>query len=168
MSDARRLHLSLLASLLVNAAVLVALSLFWHWNSVPAAAVLTRIKLVRVALRPTPPPVKLLPLPVVLAAKPAAKLTPKLHPVKPKRLPKHRKPGTKVKAPSPAPPAQVAGGSNAGASAPPTPAAPPVHVLAQSKPAALIIHNAPLPLPPARPPPPRRRQEAAARGGARL
>lgn len=144
MSDARRLHLSLLASLFVNAAALVALSLFWHWNPVPAAAVLTRIKLVRVALRPTPPPVKLLPLPVVPAAKPA----PKPHPVKPKRLPKHRKPGTKVKASAPAPPAQVAGGSNAGASAPPAPAAPPIHVLAQSKPAVLIIHNAPLPLPP--------------------
>ena len=144
MSDARRLHLSLLASLFVNAAALVALSLFWHWNPVPAAAVLTRIKLVRVALRPTPPPVKLLPLLVVPAAKP----TPKPHPVKPKRLPKHRKPGTKVKASAPAPPAQVAGGSNAGASAPPAPAAPPIHVLAQSKPAVLIIHNAPLPLPP--------------------
>lgn len=144
MSDARRLHLSLLASLFVNAAALVALSLFWQWNPVPAAAVLTRIKLVRVALRPTPPPVKLLPRPVVPAAKP----TPKPHPVKPKRLPKHRKPGTKVKASSPAPPAQVAGGSTAGASAPPAPAAPPVHVLAQIKPAALIIHNTPLPLPP--------------------
>ena len=144
MSDARRLHLSLLASLFVNAAALVALSLFWHWNPVPAATVLTRIKLVRVALRPTPPPVKLLPLPVVPAAKP----TPKPHPVKPKRLPKHRKPGTKVKTSAPAPPAQVAGGSNAGASAPPAPAAPPIHVLAQSKPAVLIIHNAPLPLPP--------------------
>ena len=148
MSDARRLQLSLLASLIVNAAALVALSLLWHWNSVPAAAVLPHIKMVRVALRPTPPPEKPLPLPVVPAPKPTPKPVPKPHPVKPKRLPKHRKPGAKVKASSPAPPASRAGGSEAGAAAPPPAAAPPVHVLAQEKPAALIIHNAPLPLPP--------------------
>lgn len=144
MSDARRLQLSLLASLFVNAAALVAISLLWHWNAVPAAAVLLHVKIVRVALRPTKP----LPPPVVPVAKPTPRPVPKPHPVKPKRLPKHRKPGAKVKNSSPAPPAQAAGGSDAGASAPPPPAAPPVHVLAQAKPAELIIHNAPLPLPP--------------------
>ena len=148
MSDARRFQLSLLASLLVNAAALVAVTLLWHWNSAPATAVLPHIKMVRVALRHDPPPVKPPPPPVVTVAKPIPKPPPKLHPVKPKRLPKHRKPGAKVKTSSPAPPAQVAGGSDAGASAPPSPAPPPVHVLASNKPAELIIHNTPLPLPP--------------------
>ncbi len=148
MSDARRLQLSLFASLLINAAALVAVTLFWHWKPVPAPVLLPHIKLMRVALRPAPPPPKPLPPPVVPVAKPTPKPVPKPHHARPKPLPRRRKPGAKVKTSSPAPPAQLAGGSDAGAAAPPTPAPPPVHVLASDKPAPLTIHNVPLPLPP--------------------
>ena len=149
MSDARRLQLSVFASLLINAAALLALSWFWRWEPVPVAAVLPHIKLVRVALRPAPPPPTVpLPPPTVPAPKPAPKPVPKPHRAKPKPLRKHRRPGAKVKTSSPAPPTQLAGGSDAGASAPPTPAPPPVHVLVSDKPTPLTIHNSPLPLPP--------------------
>ena len=146
MSDARRLQLSVFASLLINAAALLALSWFWRWEPVPATVYPPHIKLIHIALRPAPPPP--LPPPPVPVAKPAPQPVPKPHHAKPKPLPKHRRPGAKVKTSSPAPPAQLAGGSDAGASAPPAPAAPPVHVEAQQKPAPLMIHNSPLPLPP--------------------
>lgn len=147
MSDARRLQLSVFASLLINAAALLALSWFWRWEPVPTIIYPPHIKLVRVALRPAPPPVPL-PPPPVPAAKPMPKPVPKPHHKKPKPLPKHRRPGAKVKTSSPAPLAKLAGGSDAGASAPPPPAAPPVHVEASQKPSPLIIRNSPLPLPP--------------------
>ena len=143
MSDARRLQISLLASLLVNAAVLLALGWLWHWQPIPDAAVVPRIKLVRVALAlPKPPPV---PVP---AAKPVPAPIPKPHAVKPKVLPKHRRPGAHVKSSSPAPPAKMAGGSDAGAAAPPVPAAPPVHVIASDQPQPLQVHNFHTSLPP--------------------
>ena len=143
MSDARRLQLSLLASLLINAAALLAVGWFWRGDTIPAVLALPRIKLVRVALAPKPP----LPVPVPLA-KPVPPPVPKPHPVKPKRLPKHRKPGAHVKSSSPAPPAKMAGGSDAGAAAPPVPAAPPLHVIAGDKPALLHVHSVPTSLPP--------------------
>ncbi len=149
MSDARRLQLSVFASLLINAAALLAVTLFWRWAPLPVPAILPpHIKLVRVALRPAPPPPVPLPPPPVPVAKPAPKPVPKPHHARPKPLPKHRRPGAKVRNSSPAPPALLAGGSDAGASAPPAPAAPPVHVEAQQKPSLLTIHNSPLPLPP--------------------
>lgn len=147
MSDARRLQLSVFASLFINAAALLALTFFWRWEPVPATVYPPHIKLVQVALRPAPPPPPLPPPPVPVA-KPTPKPIPKLRHAKPKPLPKRRKPGAKVKTSSPAPLARLAGGSDAGASAPPMPAAPPVHVEAQQKPSPLIIHNSPLPLPP--------------------
>ncbi len=147
MSDARRLQLSVFASLFINAAALLALTWFWRWEPVPTTVYPPHIKLVRVALRPVLPPAPLPPPPVPVA-KPTPKPVPKPHHAKPKPLPKHRRPGAKVKTSSPAPPAQLAGGSDAGASAPPAPAAPPVHVIASEKPSPLIIHNSPLPLPP--------------------
>ena len=146
MSDARRLQLSVFASLLINAAALLALSWFWRWEPVPATVYPPHLKLVRVALRPTPPPPVPLPPPVVPVAAP--KPVPKPHHAKPKPLPKHRRPGAKVKTSSPAPPAQLAGGSDAGASAPPAPAAPPVHMEVSERPSLLVIHNSNLPLPP--------------------
>ncbi len=143
MSDARRLQISLFASLLVNAAVLLALGWLWHWQPVPDAAVFPHIKLVRVALAlPKPPPV---PVP---AAKPVPAPVPKPHRVKPKVLPKHRRPGAHVKSSSPAPPAKMAGGSDAGAAAPPTPAAPPLSVIASDQPKPLLVHSLHTPLPP--------------------
>ena len=141
-SDARRLQLSLLVSLLVNAAVLLLVGWLWRWQPLPATAALPRIKLVRVALALPPPPV---PVP---AAKPVPKPLPKPHRIKPKRLTKHRRPGAPVKTNSPAPPAKMAGGSDAGAAAPPAPSAPPVHVLAREQPAPLRVHNTNTPLPP--------------------
>jgi hypothetical protein len=144
MSDARRLQLSLFASLLVNAAALLAVSWFWHWEAVPFTAALPRIKLVRVALALPKPQVPVL----VPTAKPAPAPVPKPHRIKPKRLPKHRKPGTHVKSSSPAPPAKMAGGSDAGAAAPPVPSAPPIHVIATDQPKPLQVHNLPVPLPP--------------------
>lgn len=148
MSDARRLQLSVFASLLINAAALLALSWLWRWEPLPTTAYPPHIKLVRVALRPAPPPLPVPPPPPVPAAKPTPRPVPKPHHAKPKPLPKHRRPGAKVKTSSPAPLAQLAGGSDAGASAPPPPAAPPVHVEVSQKPSLLIIHNSPLPLPP--------------------
>lgn len=154
MSDVRRLQLSIFASLLINAAALLALSWFWRWEPVPVSAVYPpHIKLVRVALRPPPPPLPV-PPPPVPAAKPTPRPVPKTHHARPKPLPKHRRPGAKVKTSSPAPLAQLAGGSDAGASASqtpaasPAPAAPPVHVEASQRPSLLVIHNSPLPLPP--------------------
>ena len=144
MSDARRLQLSLFVSLLVNAAALLAVAWFWHWQPLPDLPALPHVKLVRVALAPPKPPE---PVPVP-QAKPAPVPVPRPHPVKPKRLPKHRRPGAKVKSSSPAPPAKMAGGSDAGSAAPPVPAAPPEHVIASDQPKPLEVHNIQAPLPP--------------------
>ena len=144
MSHARRLQISLLASFIVNIAALLAVGWFWHWQPVPLPAVLPQIKMVRVVLVPkTPPPV---PVPVAKPVPPPP--VPKPHPVRPKRLPPHRRPGARVKTSSPAPPAKMAGGSDAGAAAPPVPAAPPLHVLARVQPAPLLVHNTITTLPP--------------------
>ena len=144
MSDARRLQLSLFVSLLVNAAAFLAVTLFWHWQPLPDIPNLPHIKLVRVALAPPKPPA---PVPVP-QAKPVPAPVPRPHPIKPKRLPRHRRPGAKVKSSSPAPPAKMAGGSDAGAAAPPVPAAPPIHVIATDQPRPLLIHTLPVKLPP--------------------
>lgn len=144
MSDARRLQLSVFISLLVNAAALLAVTWFWHWRPLPSAPILPHIKLVRIALAPPKPP---LPVPVP-EAKPAPAPVPRPHPLKPKRLPKHRRPGAKVKSSAPAPPAKMAGGSDAGSAAPPVPAAPPLHVAASDLPSPLEVHNIQAPLPP--------------------
>ncbi len=144
MSDARRLQISLFVSLLVNAAALLAVTWFWRWQPLPDAPIFPRIKLVHVALALPKPPT---PIPVP-AAKPAPVPLPKPHPIKPKRLPKHRRPGAHVKSSSPAPPAKMAGGSDAGAAAPPVPAPPPLHVIASDQPKPLQVHNFHTPLPP--------------------
>ncbi len=144
MTDARRLRLSVLTSLLVNGAALLAVSWLWRWQPLPDLPLPPHIKLVRLALAPPKPPA---PVPVP-QAKPAPAPVPRPHPVKPRRLPKHRRPGAKVKSSSPAPPAKMAGGSDAGAAAPPVPAAPPQHVLASDQPRPLEVHNIQAPLPP--------------------
>ena len=143
MSDARRLQLSLLLSLLVNAAALLLAGWFWHFQPLPAIAKRPHLQLVRVALVPVKP----VPVPVPVAI-PLKEAVPKLHPIRPKRLPRHRRPGHHVKTSSPAPPAKMAGGSDAGAAAPPVPAAPPVHILTQNQPARLIVRSLPVALPP--------------------
>lgn len=142
MSDARRLQLSLFISLLVNAAVFLAVAWFWRWQPLPSIPDLPHIKLVRVALAPPKPPV---PVPL---AKPVPAPVPRPHPIRPKRLPKRRRPGAKVKSSSPAPPAKMAGGSDAGSAAPPVPAAPPIHVIASDQPKPLLVHNLKAQLPP--------------------
>jgi hypothetical protein len=142
MSDARRLQLSLLASLFVNAAALLVVSWFWHFQPLPAAAPRPRIKLVTVTLLPPPPK------PPVSKPKVRVKPLPKPHPVKPKPLPKHRRPGAPVKSSSPAPPAKPAGGSDAGTAAPQMAAAPPISVMTQKKPALDFFHNPIIPMTP--------------------
>ncbi|MGI4787432.1 MAG: VWA domain-containing protein [Janthinobacterium lividum] len=142
MSEARRLQLSLLVSLLINAAAFLMTGWFWHFQPVPASVPRPRIKLVRVAVfvPPVPKPV----LSVTLVPPPL----PKPHLIKPKPLIKHRRPGARVKSSAPAPPAKAAGGSDAGAAAPPIAAAPPVPVISRNQPAPLIVHNLPVTLPP--------------------
>ena len=136
MSEARRLQFSLVASLLINAAALLAVSWFWHFQPRPAAVPRPRLKLVRVALLPKPPVPR--PIPRV---KPVPPPVPKPHRVKPRPLPKRRRPGAHVKSPSPAPPAKAAGGSDAGAAGPQIAAAPPIQVIAQKKAAPRLVQN---------------------------
>jgi len=143
MSDARRLQLSVFVSLLVNAVVLLAVSWLWRWQPLPGIPPLPHIKLVRVALVLPKPPA---PIPVP-EAKPVPAPVPKPHPIHPKRLPTRRRPGAKVRTSSPAPPAKMAGGSDAGSAAPPVPAAAPENVIASDQPKPLLVHNIQAPLP---------------------
>ncbi len=146
MSEARRLQVGLLLSLLINATALLLVGWLWRWQPVPTKPILPRIKLVRVALRPPTPPAPK-PVPVVVV-RPVPPPVPKPHPVRPKPVPRHRRPGSRVKKSSPAPAAKPAGGSDAGAAAPPVPAPPPQNIIASEKPAPLEIHRVPTSLPP--------------------
>ena len=142
MSEARRLQFSLLASLLINSAALLAAGWFWHFQPLPASAPRPRIKLVKVALLPKPP----VPKPI-LTVKPVPPPVPKPHRIKPRPV-TQRRPGARVKSSSPAPPAKAAGGSDAGAAGPQMAAAPPMHVIARKQPAPFLVHNQPALLPP--------------------
>ena len=145
MTEARRLQVGLLLSILINTAALLLVGALWH-KPVPIRLIPPRIKLVRIALRPPPPAPK--PEPVVIVKPVPPPPTPKPHPVKPKPLPRHRRPGRRIKTSAPAPAAKPAGGSEAGAAAPPVPAPPPQDIIVSEKPAPLEVHRVLTALPP--------------------
>ncbi len=142
-SEMRRLSFCFLASLLVNAAAFVLMGWVWRSPSAPLAAVFPRLRMVRLAWHPAPPPPVIVPV-VPPPPQPVKPTVARPRPVKLPRPKAPRRPGARVHSAQPAPPAAPSGGQEAGAPAPAMaapPAAPAPAVATTRRAAPFVVHN---------------------------
>lgn len=133
-----------LISLLVNVAAFIVAGWVWRSPPAPSAAVFPRLRMVRLAWKPAPPP-PLVPPVLPPPAKPiiAKPIITKPHPIKPPRPKKPRRPGARVHSTQPAPAAAPSRSRDSGAPAPAAaapPAAPAPLIVTTERPAPIAIH----------------------------
>lgn len=142
-SEMRRFCFCVLVSLLVNAAAFVLIGRVLRFPPMLPAAAFPRLRLVRLAWKPAPPPPVVVPV-LPPPPQPAKPVIAKPRPVKPPRPKTLRRPGARVRSTQPAPPAAPSGGQEAGAPAPAMaapPAAPAPRVITTQRPAPLVVHT---------------------------